>query len=302
MAFFDKLSDSLSLSRKKLKENFNILFDMGPNLNQRFWDNLEETLILSDVGGQSAMEMVDTLRDQATRRALPNAYAVVDLLEETISESFVQVEKDIFDDNPACYVFVGINGTGKTTTIGKLSKQLQDEGKKVLAVGADTFRAAAIDQLKTWADRFDVPFFSRERGSDSASVCFEGIERGETMGADAILIDTAGRLHTSADLMRELEKVLNVIRKKATCPVYTLLVIDATTGQNGLEQAKSFNQVLSIDGVILTKLDGTAKGGIALAISSQLRVPIVRIGIGEQVEDLAPFNSREFAKALVGRS
>ena len=195
---------------------------------------------------------------------------------------------------------VGINGAGKTTTVGKLAAAYHEQGRKVLLGSADTFRAAAIEQLEVWANRADVTIVSRERGSDPASVCYETIERAEADGSDLVLIDTAGRLHTSDDLMRELQKVVNVVRKRANMPVHTVLVIDATTGQNGLQQAQKFNDALDLDGAIVTKLDGTAKGGIALAVSHELELPIFKIGVGEGIDDLQDFDAHDFARALIG--
>ena len=192
----------------------------------------------------------------------------------------------------------GINGTGKTTTVGKLAKAETDAGRAVILGSADTFRAAAIEQLEVWARRAGVEMVTRERGADPASVCYDTLERAEATGAELVLIDTAGRLHTSADLMRELEKVVNVVRKRSKLPVYTVLVIDATTGQNGLQQAREFNRALDLDALIVTKLDGTAKGGIALAVSHELGLPIVKIGVGEGIDDLRDFDAREFASAM----
>ena len=197
-------------------------------------------------------------------------------------------------------LFVGINGTGKTTTVGKLAKAETDAGRAVILGSADTFRAAAIEQLEVWARRAGVEMVTRERGADPASVCYDTLERAEATGAELVLIDTAGRLHTSADLMRELEKVVNVVRKRSKAPVYTVLVIDATTGQNGLSQARVFDKALDLDGVIVTKLDGTAKGGIALAVSHELGLPIYKIGVGEGLGDLKDFDAHDFARALVG--
>ena len=191
----------------------------------------------------------------------------------------------MLDGGEAVVLFVGINGTGKTTTVGKLAKEATDAGRTVLLGSADTFRAAAIEQLEVWARRAGVEVVTRERGSDPASVCYDTLERAEAVGADLVLIDTAGRLHTSADLMRELEKVVGVVRKRANMPVYTVLVTDATTGQNGLSQAREFDRALDLDGVIVTKLDGTAKGGIALAISHELELPVLKIGVGEGLDD-----------------
>ena len=300
MGFFDRISEGLSRSRDKFKEQMNVLLDRGPDLDDEFWDGLEETLILSDVGAPAASSIVENLRDQATRKALPDAYAVLDMLNEQIASTFTEGGEEVFGGEPALVLFVGINGTGKTTTVGKLAKEASDAGRNVILGSADTFRAAAIEQLEVWARRADVEVVERERGSDPASVCYATIERAEETGADLVLIDTAGRLHTSADLMRELEKVVNVVRKRSQLPVYTVLVIDATTGQNGLQQAREFNNSLSLDGIVVTKLDGTAKGGIALAVSHELELPVLKIGVGEDMDDLKDFDPHDFARALVG--
>ena len=300
MGFFDRISEGLARSRDKFKEQMNVLLDRGPDLDDEFWDGLEETLILSDVGAPAASSIVENLRDQATRKALPDAYAVLDMLNEQIASTFTEGGEEVFGGDPALVLFVGINGTGKTTTVGKLGKEASDAGRNVILGSADTFRAAAIEQLEVWARRADVEVVERERGSDPASVCYATIERAEETGADLVLIDTAGRLHTSADLMRELEKVVNVVRKRSQLPVYTVLVIDATTGQNGLQQAREFNNALSLDGIVVTKLDGTAKGGIALAVSHELELPVLKIGVGEGMDDLKDFDAHDFARALIG--
>lgn len=300
MGFFDRISEGLARSRDKFKEQMNVLLDRGPDLDDEFWDGLEETLILSDVGALAASSIVENLREQATRKALPDAYAVLDMLNEQIASTFTEGGEEVFGGDPALVLFVGINGTGKTTTVGKLAKEASDAGRNVILGSADTFRAAAIEQLEVWARRADVEVVERERGSDPASVCYATIERAEETGADLVLIDTAGRLHTSADLMRELEKVVNVVRKRSQLPVYTVLVIDATTGQNGLQQAREFNNSLSLDGIVVTKLDGTAKGGIALAVSHELELPVLKIGVGEGMDDLKDFDAHDFARALIG--
>lgn len=301
MGFFDRISEGLARSRERFTERMNVLLDRGPDLDDDFWDGLEETLILADVGGLAASEIVEDLRATATRKALPDAYAVLDLLNDRIAETFTEGGQDVFGGDAAVVLFVGINGAGKTTTVGKLAKSATDEGRHVLLGSADTFRAAAIEQLEEWARRANVEICTRERGSDPASVCYDTLERAEAAGADLVLIDTAGRLHTSADLMRELQKVVNVVRKRATLPVYTVLVIDATTGQNGLAQAREFDRALDLDGVVVTKLDGTAKGGIALAVSHELKVPVLKIGVGEGLDDLKDFDAHDFARALVGK-
>jgi len=289
-----------------MEESLNLLFNISPVVDDNFWDALEETLITADFGALAAMNIVEQLREDATRRALPNSAAVVALLSEKIVDQFATGAEDVFEVKPVCVLFVGINGSGKTTTVGKLAKAGVDEGRSVLVGSADTFRAAAIEQLDIWAERAQVPVIKRERGTDPASVAFEVIEAAEQSGADLILIDTAGRLHTSDDLMRELSKVVSVTRKRAEAvkpepiAVKVVLVLDATTGQNGLAQAREFNVRLELDGVIITKLDGTAKGGIAVAISEELALPLLRIGVGEHIDDLRPFDAEEFAAALIG--
>lgn len=231
---------------------------------------------------------------------MPDAEAVLDLLSSRISEQFAEDKKGILTGDKAVILFVGINGTGKTTTVGKIAKEATDLGVSVILGSADTFRAAAIEQLEVWAKRAGVEMVTRERGSDPASVCYATIERAEELDTDLVLIDTAGRLHTSNDLMEELKKVCTVTRKRSNVPVYVVLVIDATTGQNGLTQAKEFNKFLDLDALIITKLDGTAKGGIALAISKELDLPILKIGVGEKIEDLRNFNPDTFARAFIG--
>ena len=282
------LRERLSRARQSLTESMNVLFKRGPEVDDDFWDELEETLILADMGAQAAAEIVERLRDTATRKALPDAYAVLDLLAETIEGLFAQPEQDLFEESPVCVLFVGINGAGKTTTVGKLANQGLSQGRRALIGSADTFRAAAIEVVK------------RERGADPASVCYDVLERAEALGSDLVLIDTSGRLHTSADLMRELEKVVSVTRKRAAMPVRVVLVIDATTGQNGLQQAREFDRALGLDGVVMTKMDGTAKGGIAVAVSHELQLPILRMGVGESIEDLQAFDAHAFAEALFG--
>lgn len=300
MGFFDRISEGLARSRDRFKEQMNVLLDRGPDLDEDFWETLEETLILADVGGMAASDIVERLRDTARRQALPDAYAVLDLLREHIAETFTPGGEEILGGEKSLVLFVGINGTGKTTTVGKIAKEATDAGRTVILGSADTFRAAAIEQLEVWARRADVEMVTRERGADPASVCYDTIERAEAVGADLVLIDTAGRLHTSSDLMRELEKVVSVTRKRSSLPVYTVLVIDATTGQNGLQQAREFNRALDLDALIVTKLDGTAKGGIALAVSHELELPIIKIGVGESIDDLRDFDATDFAAALIG--
>ena len=300
MAFFERMKAGLAKSREKLQESLNVLLNAGPDVDDDFWDDLEETLILSDMGARAAEKIVEELRDTATRKALPDAASVLAELEDRIADTFSTPEENPLDQRPRCVLFVGVNGSGKTTTTGKLAAEAKANGSTVVLGAADTFRAAAIEQLEEWARRSDVTIVERDRGSDPASVCFETIEVAEQEGADLVLIDTAGRLHTSDDLMRELRKVCDVVRKRSNAPVLTVLVIDSTTGQNGLSQARVFNDALDLDGIIMTKLDGTAKGGIALAVSHELQLPILKIGVGEGIEDLRDFDAYDFAHALVG--
>jgi fused signal recognition particle receptor len=300
MSWKERLSKGLSRTRQSFSEEINVLFDRGVTLDQEFYDELEETLVMGDMGARAADEITSNLIEATSRKALPSSHAVMEYLATEIAEQFADNSDDPIEASPSLVLFVGINGTGKTTTVGKLAKRAADAGRKVLIGSADTFRAAAIEQLEVWADRAGVEVVERERGADPASVCYDVIERGEELGSDLILIDTSGRLHTSKDLMEELAKIVRVTRKRSNIPVKTLLVMDATTGQNGLQQAREFDGALDLDGVVLTKLDGTAKGGIAVAISHDLKLPLYYIGVGESIEDLQRFDAQEFAHALIG--
>ena len=296
MALFDSLKKGLSRSREALSE----IFYMGGEVDEEFWENLEDTLVMADMGAEVAMQVTDDLREQAARENLRTAPQLREALAKRLSEVFPRAKRDPFSSLPSCVLFVGINGAGKTTTVGKLAAAYHDLGVKCLIGGADTFRAAAIEQLQVWGERSGVEVITRERGGDPASVCYDVLEQAERRGTELVLIDTAGRLHTSPELMRELAKVVNVSRKRANIPVTVVLVIDATTGQNGLNQAREFNEALDIDGLIVTKLDGTAKGGIAVGISHELNLPIFRIGVGEGRDDLQAFDALAFCRALVG--
>ena len=302
MGLFDSLSRGLKRSREALNE----IFYFGGEVDESFWEDLEDTLVMGDMGADIAMSVSDDLRDLAARNNLKTARQLREALAERLEETFIAPSADPFSDTPSVVLFVGINGAGKTTTVGKIASAAAREGKRCVIGSADTFRAAAIEQLDVWGERAGVPVVKRERGADPASVCYDVLDVADREGADLVLIDTAGRLHTSADLMRELAKVVNVTRKRASkcaggpMPVHVVLVIDAATGQNGLNQAIEFNEALGLDGVIMTKLDGTAKGGIAMAVASRLKLPILRIGVGEQVEDLQRFDARAFCRALVG--
>ena len=296
MSFFDSLKAGLKRSREAINE----IFYMGGEVDESFWEDLEDTLVMGDMGAEVAMRVTDDLREQAARENLTRAEQLRDALAARLAAEFPAAARDPFTDLPSCVLFVGINGAGKTTTVGKLAGRAHDAGVPCVIGGADTFRAAAIEQLEVWGQRAGIDVITRERGADPASVCYDVVEEAERRGAQLVLIDTAGRLHTSSDLMRELAKVVNVTRKRSALPVSVVLVIDATTGQNGLNQAKEFNDALELDGLIVTKLDGTAKGGIALAISSQLNLPIYRIGVGETIDDLQTFDALDFCRALVG--
>lgn len=296
MGFLDSLKHGLERSREAISE----VFYMGGEVDEAFWEDLEDTLVMGDMGAELALRVSDDLRELAAKKGLTRANQLKGALADRLAAEFPTPERDPFDDVPSCVLFVGINGAGKTTTCGKLASCAAGEGRRVLLGGADTFRAAAIEQLEVWGERAGVDVITRERGCDPASVCYDVIEEAERRDSDLVLIDTAGRLHTSADLMQELAKVVNVTRKRAKMPVSVVLVIDATTGQNGLAQAKEFNDALDLDGLIITKLDGTAKGGIALAVSSQLGLPIYRIGVGESIDDLQSFDAHDFCAALVG--
>ena len=297
MGLRDRLRKGLSRSREAISE----IFYMGGEVDEDFWEGLEDRLVMGDMGGEVAMQVTDDLREQAARENLKRAKDLQEALARRLAAEFPAAERDPFRDLPSCVLFVGINGAGKTTTVGKLAGAAKDAGVNCLIGGADTFRAAAIEQLQVWGERAGVRVVTRERGGDPASVCYDVLDAAEREGARLTLIDTAGRLHTSPELMRELQKGVRVTRKRAgDLPVSVVLVIDATTGQNGLAQAKEFNDALDLDGMIVTKLDGTAKGGIAVHIAHDLRLPIYRIGVGESIEDLQEFDALEFARALVG--
>lgn len=298
-SWFDRLNEGLSKSRQKLAGSLNQLVGRGADVDDSFWEELEETLIAADLGLEAATDIVERLRLEANAQSIPSSDKIIARLQDMIAEEFETVG-DPFQFEPVTILMVGINGTGKTTSVGKLAKQAVAQNKKIVLGSADTFRAAASEQLDVWAERANVEVVRKDRGADPASVAFDTVARAEEVGADIALIDTAGRLHTSLDLMHELEKVQRVARDRSKAPTFTVLVMDATTGQNGLVQAREFNKHLAIDALILTKLDGTAKGGIAVAISHELKVPIVRIGVGEGIDDLRPFDPHEFAKALVG--
>jgi fused signal recognition particle receptor len=298
-AWFDRLSAGLSRTRDQIGERIAELVGRGPDVGEDFWDGLEETLIAADMGAPASLEIVERLRARARREDLPDASAVRGALVSLIASELPQVP-DPLATSPLTVLFVGINGTGKTTSVGKIAAEAASAGRRVVIGSADTYRAAAIEQLRVWAERAGVPVVERERGTDPASVVFDTLAEARRISADLVLVDTAGRLHTSTDLMQELLKVQRVAKAQSVAPVVSLLVLDATTGQNGLQQARSFDDALELDGIVLTKLDGTARGGIAVAIARELSLPIVRIGVGESLDDLHAFDATEFASALTG--
>ena len=303
----DKMKDGLEKTRTGFWGNIlNTL--TGSKIDDDLYDELEEQLILADVGGDVAMKLVDALRDRVQEKGLKTGEQAADALRDIIADEMRPETEMALDGHPAVILVIGVNGVGKTTSIAKLADYYTRQGKKVMLAAGDTFRAAAIEQLDVWGQRAGVPVIKRDRGSDPASVCYDVLDEADRRGSDLVLIDTAGRLHTSPELMRELAKVVNVTRKRAAnmaagpMPVSVVLVIDAATGQNGLNQALEFNEALGLDGIIMTKLDGTAKGGIAMAVAEKLKLPILRIGVGEQVDNLQEFNAKDFCRALVGES
>jgi fused signal recognition particle receptor len=298
-SWFDRLSSGLSRTREGIADRVATLVGRGPLLEDEFWDGLEESLIAADMGALASSEIVARLRTHARREDLPDAAAVLEALAGMVAEEFPE-QTDLLAETPLTVLFVGVNGTGKTTSVGKMAAEAAGAGRTVVVGSADTYRAAAIEQLRVWAERAGVAIVERERGADPAAVVFDTLSQARATAADLVLVDTAGRLHTSADLMDELRKVQRVARAQSTFPVRSVLVMDATTGQNGLLQARAFDEALDLDGIVLTKLDGTAKGGIAVAVARELGLPILRIGVGEGLEDLRPFDRLEFARALAG--
>lgn len=298
--WYKRLGDGLAKTRGELRGHLNVLLRRGPDLDDVFWEELEDALIQADMGIAATTEMVARLRDLAARESLPDAAAVIDRLADEIAAEVTVEGEDPFSLAQCTILMVGVNGTGKTTSVGKLAKELADGGKRVVIGSGDTFRAAAIEQLRVWAERAGVPVVERPHGSDPAAVVFDTITEARAHDSEIILVDTAGRLHTSADLMAELVKVKRVAERESPFPVRTVLVMDATTGQNGLIQAREFHRALSLDALVLTKLDGTAKGGIVVAVARELAIPVVRVGVGEGADDLRPFDPRDFARAVVG--
>jgi fused signal recognition particle receptor len=300
--FFSRLREGLSASRKALGEE--IVASLGETLEDADWERLEEALVLADVGAATTAKVVGRLEQEVTAGKVSGAAArerLVELLSEVASVAEERMRISL-RERPAVIMVCGVNGTGKTTTIGKIAWHLQQElGLSVVLAAGDTFRAAAVEQLSEWADRAGAEIVRSTPGGDPGAVAFDAIAAARSRGADVVIADTAGRLHTQGNLMDELGKVRRVIAKQLPgAPHETLITIDATTGQNGLRQARAFAETVDVSGVVLTKLDGTAKGGIALAIADELGIPVKLVGVGEQLEDLQPFDPRQFAEALLG--
>ncbi len=301
MGFFDKIKQGLARTKKNMSIQMNNVFANFTGENEDFFDELEEALILADAGVETAGRAVEALRKRVKERGLRGGEAVRTAFGEVLTELLEVGDRTLaLGTKPSVILMVGVNGVGKTTTIGKLASRFTSEGKKVLLAAGDTFRAAAAEQLTVWAERAGAALVRHGEGSDPAAVVFDGISAAKARGADVIIIDTAGRLHNKQNLMNELSKITRIIgRELPEADRETLLVLDATTGQNGLIQAKQFKETADITGIVLTKLDGTAKGGIVFAIADELALPVKYIGVGEQADDLMPFEAQGFVEALL---
>ena len=276
-----------------------LLMNSFTKIDEDFFDELEETLILSDIGAETSMQICDKLRQAVKRTGATDPADVKQLLRDIIAEMLTGDNELKLDTKPSVIMVIGVNGAGKTTTIGKLAANLKAQGKKVVVAAADTFRAAAIDQLNVWTDRAGVDIVKHSEGSDPAAVVFDALTAAKARGADVVLCDTAGRLHNKKNLMEELKKIARVINREVPdASVETLLVLDATTGQNAVNQAKLFSESAEITGIVLTKLDGTAKGGIIIPIKNELGISVKLVGVGEKIDDLQPFVPADYVKAL----
>ena len=297
MGFFEKIKKGLSKTGNAISSLFSGTYEVDDD----FYDELEERLILADLGVDTAVRAVEQLRKVAYDKMLTRTEQVKAALREILADMLNVGDTALhIGTKPSMVLVIGVNGVGKTTTIGKLSNQLKDDGKKVLLCAADTFRAAAADQLEIWANRSGVDIVRQHEGADPASVVYDGISAAKARGTDVILCDTAGRLHNKANLMNELGKISRIVdRELPNADKEVLLVLDGTTGQNGLLQAKQFKEIAGVTGIVLTKLDGTAKGGIVIAVADALQIPVKYIGVGEGIDDLMPFEPRAFVEALV---
>ncbi|MBQ0111207.1 MAG: signal recognition particle-docking protein FtsY [Oscillospiraceae bacterium] len=299
MGFFSKISEGLKKTRDALSNSVQDVVASFRKIDEDFFEELLETLISCDIGAATAEDICDRLKDKVKHQNVQDPEQITELLRESIADMLEGESALKLDTKPTVLLVIGVNGAGKTTTIGKLAHNLKSEGKKVVLGAADTFRAAAIDQLKVWADRAGVDIISAPEGSDPASVVFDTLKAGVARGADVIICDTAGRLHNKKNLMDELAKIHRVIdRELPGASKEVLLVLDGTTGQNAVNQAREFGAVTPVTGIIVTKLDGTAKGGAVLSVKSELDMPVKYIGVGEGIDDLQPFDAHEFARGL----
>ncbi|EMK3400700.1 signal recognition particle-docking protein FtsY [Vibrio parahaemolyticus] len=303
-SFFARLKRSLSRTKANIGAGFFGLFS-GKKIDDDLFEELEEQLLIADVGMDTTTKIINNLTEKASRGDLKDGEALYGLLKEEMAEILSKVEQPLEIDSsktPYVILMVGVNGVGKTTTIGKLAKQFQSQGKKVMLAAGDTFRAAAVEQLQVWGERNNVPVIAQHTGADSASVIYDAIEAAKARGVDVVIADTAGRLQNKANLMEELRKIVRVMKKiDDSAPHEIMLTLDAGTGQNAISQAKLFSDVAPLTGITLTKLDGTAKGGVIFAIADQFGIPIRYIGVGEGIEDLRPFETQEFIDALFSR-
>ena len=301
MGFFDKIKAGLTKTRDALSNTLGNVFSGFSQIDDDFYDELEESLILADLGVETATKATDMLRKVIREKHLKTPEeakaALKDILVEMLTVGDVELN---LSTTPSVILVIGVNGVGKTTTIGKISTQLVNEGKKVLLVAGDTFRAAAADQLEIWANRSGASIVRQNEGADPASVVYDGIQAAKARGTDVIIIDTAGRLHNKQNLMNELNKISRIVERELPGAAReVLLVLDGTTGQNGLIQAKQFKEIAGVTAIALTKLDGTAKGGIVIAVSDALQIPVKFVGVGEKADDLMPFEARNFVEALI---
>ena len=301
MGFFDKLKQGLNKTKTSFEEKMNNVFSNFRKVDEELLEELEEVLIMSDVGVETSLKIIDNLRTRIKREKIEDEERVKKALREEIKKIFDDVQENNEEKSkPSVILVVGVNGVGKTTSIGKIANRLRQDGKKVVIAAADTFRAAAVEQLEIWADRANCDIVKRKEGSDPASVVYDAIKVAKEKNADILICDTAGRLHNKKYLMDELEKIKKVIDKELPdSSKEVLMVLDATTGQNAISQVKAFKETVDINGIILTKLDGTAKGGAIIGIVSENNIPVKFIGVGEQIDDMEKFNSEDFVKALI---
>ena len=301
MGFFDKIKQGLAKTRAAFSNSLEEVFSNADAIDDDFFDELEETLILADLGMDTVNKLMKELRYRVVNRGLTTTDHVKFNLKLILNDMLKAGSPELnLSTTPSVILVIGVNGVGKTTTIGKIAKQLVDQGKKVTLVAGDTFRAAAADQLEIWAGRTGASIVRQHEGADPASVVFDGIQSAKAKGADVIIIDTAGRLHNKTNLMNELNKISRIVERELPgVSKEVLLVLDGTTGQNGLIQAKEFKQIAGVTAIALTKLDGTAKGGIVIAVSDALQIPVKFVGVGEQADDLMPFVARDFVEALI---